>query len=74
MEQWDGKARSKEWSYEGSRKIVSAEIDPSLKIPLDKNLINNSYTTKPNSSGFTRYFTGMVTWLQSVMVTVSVLV
>ncbi len=74
IEEWDGKGRSKEWVYEGSRKIVSAEIDPSLKIALDKNLINNSYTTKPNSSGFTRYFTSMVTWLQSIMVTVSVLV
>lgn len=74
IEQWDGKGRSKEWVYEGSREIVSAHIDPSLKIPLDKNLINNSYTTKPNSSGLTRYFTGMVTWLQNVLVTVSVLV
>jgi hypothetical protein len=74
VEQWDGKGRSYEWVYNGAKKIVSAEIDPNLKISLDKNWINNSYTVKPNTTGFTRYFAGMVSWLQSMMVTASVLV
>jgi len=74
MENWDGKARSHDFTYKGTRKIVSVEIDPSLKISLDKNLINNTYTQKPNSTGISRYFTSFMTWMQATMVTASALI
>lgn len=74
LEKWDGKARSHDFTYIGNRKIVSVEIDPALKIPLDKNLINNSYTVEQKSAGITRYFTSFLTWMQGAMITASVLI
>ncbi|WP_264791726.1 M1 family metallopeptidase [Aureispira anguillae] len=74
LEKWDGKARSHDFTYRGKRKILSVEIDPSLKIPLDKNLINNSHTVEQKSSGITRYFTSFVTWMQAAMITASTLI
>ena len=74
MEQWDGKARSHDFTYEGTRQIISVEIDPALKIPLDKNLINNSYTLEPKSTGISRYFTSFMTWIQAAMLTASAIV
>ena len=70
---WDGKSRTYNAKYEGSRQIVSVEIDPNFKIPLDKNLINNSYTVTQQSTGITSTFTSMVSWLQHTMVSLSVL-
>ena len=74
LERWDGKARSHDFTYIGNRKIVAVEIDPALKIPLDKNLINNSYVVEPQSAGITRYFTSFLTWMQGAMVTASALI
>ena len=42
LENWEGKERSRKFSYEGERQVVSAEVDPQRKIYLDKNFINNS--------------------------------
>jgi len=44
---WDGKDRSSEIVIYTKSKIISATIDPNRKISLDKNLLNNSLTTKP---------------------------
>ncbi len=74
LEKWDGKARSKEFVYKGNKQIIAAQLDPKLKIPLDKNLLNNSYTTQPKTTGIWRYVTAFFTWLQGIMVTASGLV
>lgn len=74
LEYWDGKSRSYDFTYHGTRQIVSVEIDPFFKIALDKNLINNSYTVEQKSSGITRYFTSFMTWMQGAMMTMSVLI
>jgi hypothetical protein len=71
MTQWDGISRTSITKYEGTRQIVSVQIDPNFKIPLDKNLINNSYTVKQESIGITSSFASMVSWLQHTMVSVS---
>ena len=73
-EQWDGQARSMEWTYTGPHKIVSVEIDPARKIPLDTNFINNSLTLEPEQTGISRYFTAVLTWLQATMVSMATLV
>lgn len=73
-EQWDGQSRSKDWTYVGPNKIISVEIDPSRKIPLDTNLINNSLTLEPEQTGILRYFTAVLTWLQATMVSMATLV
>ncbi|PTM08321.1 MAG: peptidase M1 [Bacteroidetes bacterium] len=74
LEHWDGRARTHEFGYTGSRKIVSVTIDPNNKIPLDKNLLNNSYVLEPDAPGITRYVTSFLTWLQAIMVSLGGLV
>ena len=73
-EYWDGKGRSQEWVYVGARKIVSAEMDPGFKIALDRNVLNNSLTLEPEQTGIFRYFVSVLTWLQSTMASMSLLV
>jgi len=74
VEQWDGTATMKEFSYEGTRKIVCAEIDPQHKIFLDKNFLNNSYTSKPNLSGVRKYVNEFMFWMQNAMEGLGVLI
>ena len=74
LEHWDGQGRSTEFVYTSKRQVVSAQLDPELKIPLDKNLINNSYTNRPDKTGLWRYVVSFVTWLQQIMLTLSTLV
>ena len=45
-EHWDGKDRWVRFVYHKKAKIVSVEIDPDHKVPLDRNYLNNSYVTK----------------------------
>ena len=66
-EKWDGKATMKTFSYEGTQKIECAEIDPHHKILLDKNLLNNSFTSKPNLSGVRKYVNEFMFWMQNAM-------
>lgn len=49
VEEWDGKARYHDLVYEGANKIVWARLDPDMKIFMDVNIVNNSYTTEPDS-------------------------
>jgi hypothetical protein len=74
LEKWDGKARSHDFTYESSRQIVSVHIDPSFKVPIDKNVWNNSFTLQPNSPGVLRYSGSFFTWMQGVLVSLSTLV
>ncbi|MGK0389417.1 MAG: hypothetical protein ACI94Y_002157 [Maribacter sp.] len=74
IEKWDGKERRFEFVYKGKREIECVEIDPALKNPLDKNLINNSYTLQPKKTGIRRYFVSFLTWMEGAMVTASSLI
>jgi hypothetical protein len=47
-EKWDGKDRWTRFTYEKKAKVVSATVDPGRKIPLDRNLFNNSATREPD--------------------------
>ena len=42
LEQWDGKARYKDFEYTGTSKVVWVKIDPYDKIDIDVDRINNS--------------------------------
>jgi len=46
-ENWDGKARYYDLEYEGPLKVTKARIDPGMKIYMDVDLVNNSFTTDP---------------------------
>ena len=45
MEHWDGKDRWIRYTYDRADKIVSAEIDPTHQVLLDRDEFNNSRTT-----------------------------
>ena len=47
-EKWDGKDRWTRFSYEKKARVISAAVDPGRKIPLDRNLFNNSRTREPD--------------------------
>jgi hypothetical protein len=47
-EVWDGKSRTKDFVYPGSRKVDWVKIDPEFRIKLDVNYINNSMTVSPD--------------------------
>ena len=42
---WDGEDRSSEFANVGTHKIVKVELDPYRKLNLEKNFIDNSYST-----------------------------
>ncbi|HNX65958.1 MAG TPA: M1 family metallopeptidase [Bacteroidales bacterium] len=63
-EQWDGKARTKDYVYEGKREIQWVKIDPDNKIPLDVNLVNNSFTLKDNKKAVRRMTDKYVSLMQ----------
>jgi hypothetical protein len=44
LEEWDGRARYKDFEYTGTRKVNWVKIDPYNKIDLDVNRINNSWS------------------------------
>lgn len=46
VEHWDGRDRWIRYEYDRPAQIVSAELDPEHKVPLDLNLYNNSYVVK----------------------------
>ncbi|MEL6986514.1 MAG: M1 family metallopeptidase, partial [Bacteroidota bacterium] len=69
--QWDGKARSHDFTITGPHKIIAADIDPERKIHMDKNFINNSYSVKPQTKGIRKYFAQFMIGLQNVMESIS---
>ena len=68
---WDGKARYKEFTFEGNSQIISAQIDPSNKIMIDSDLNNNSKTTDPKNFGIWKYVAKFLFWLQNIMQSVA---
>jgi hypothetical protein len=65
-EHWDGADRWKTFTYVRPATIVSAEIDPDHTVSLDKNLFNNSYTTKADPVPARKLTTGYATYLQAL--------
>jgi hypothetical protein len=64
MENWDGKARYKDFTYTGTAKIDWVKIDPDHKIAMDVNFINNSMTDTPNRVPIKRITGKLMTFLQ----------
>jgi hypothetical protein len=70
---WDGKDRWHRFEWHKNAKFVSAEIDPTHQVLLDKDLFNNSYLAEPNGKAtrkltaywmiFTQWFGQMLSWL-----------
>jgi hypothetical protein len=67
LKYWDGKSRTKEFIFTGTKRIISAQIDPENKILLDTNIINNSKTLKTDTAGIWKYAAKFMFWLQNLM-------
>jgi hypothetical protein len=66
-EQWDGQDRWKVFKYQKDTKVLSVEVDPDHKIPLDVNLTNNSKTTDRHTIGIWKYVLRWLFWMQSLL-------
>jgi hypothetical protein len=73
LENWDGKARTREFKYDKPEKIVWAKVDPSNKILIDTNLMNNSLSLEPQESTAWKLALKFLLVLQNMIQTFSVL-
>ena len=74
LEYWDiqynlpaGQARSYEFTYERPEKVEWAKIDPEHKILIDVNLINNSFTTDPETLPIWKYAAKVLFWVENFL-------
>jgi hypothetical protein len=74
LETWDGISPFKTFTYDTNHKIVKAVVDPSKKLPIDMNWINNSYTVEPDKTGLNYYFSELFLATQRVIETLMVLI
>jgi hypothetical protein len=73
-DQWDGRDRSRTFTYESRAPAHTAWVDPERVIALDVNPLNNARTFAPPPSGvFRRWTLHWVTWLQDAALTYSML-
>jgi hypothetical protein len=70
-EQWDGKARTKDYVYEGTREVEWVKIDPDNKVPLDINRINNSFTSNTDKKAARRMMDKYITLIQLMISTIT---
>ena len=71
LEQWDGKARTHGLTYETDVRIAYVEIDPSQKIYMDLNILNNSKRTVPDTRSIWAYVSSWAMRIQQVFQGVS---
>ena len=72
VEQWDGKARYKDFKYTGTRKVDWAKIDPYDKIDLDVNRINNSSAKEHKFPASRRMMSKFVFLMQTMMSVITI--
>jgi hypothetical protein len=64
LENWDGKARYKDFTYTGYRKIEWVKIDPQFKIKMDVNYVNNSMTEEPQRAPLHRIVNKLLAFVE----------
>ncbi len=72
IEKWDGKSRAYDLIYEKPDKVAWAMIDPEMKMLMDANLMNNSYTMKPSRLSGAKYSGKFLFMIQNLMQFVSI--
>lgn len=70
-ERWDGKERTKDYSYEGKSEVQWAKIDPANLVPLDVNKVNNSFTFKPDRKASRRMTDKYIMLMQMLISTLT---
>ncbi len=53
-ENWDGRARSKLYAFDGTSALLWAQVDPERKLPVDVDWLNNSLTSEVQIAAMTR--------------------
>jgi hypothetical protein len=61
---WDGKTAWKRYVFSRGSKLVSAEVDPDRRYPIDINITNNSRTTKQQTKTTLSWWVRLMTWFQ----------
>src|SRR4030042_2183705 len=64
LENWDGKARYKDYTYLGHGKIKWVKIDPEYTNKMDVNFINNSRTNDPDRVPVRRFADKLISLMQ----------
>ncbi len=64
---WDGQNKSHELKIHSSQKIISATLDPEFKLPIDKNLINNSLSISSKSKATSTFLSEIRSGFQHVL-------
>ena len=72
LEKWDGKSRAHDFVYERAEKVLWAKIDPEMKMLMDANLMNNSYTREPSKLSAAKYSGKFLFLVQNLMQFVSI--
>lgn len=71
LEQWNGKSRTHGLTYFTDSKIDFVEVDPDMKIYMDRNILNNSLCVKPETATIRSYMMGWMVRIQQVFQSVS---
>ncbi len=67
LEHWDGKARFRDFRYEGKRNIEWVKIDPEFRNRMDMNFINNSMTATPDRVPVRRFADKLILGLEMLL-------
>ena len=73
LEYWDGKERTRSFTFKGNQKVVKAIIDPKRKNYIDRNFLNNSMVLEPNKSRSNRLFARFLTAVQHTLASIMLL-
>ena len=68
IEQWDGKAPYRVFTFRRPDKLISAQVDPQNKIWLDVNWSNNSFTLQENKLAFWRHWVKLLQFYQNSLI------
>lgn len=66
-ETWDGRDRTKQYTFTRPAKVIRAAIDPEGKVPLDVNRLNNSKRLESVSIATNKYTAKGFFWMQSLL-------
>jgi len=69
-EQWNGRDRWRQFTYERESRAVSAQVDPERILLLDVNYTNNSKTLAPEGPrAATKWALKWMVWLEDALLT-----
>ncbi len=74
LAQWNGQERTYTFKDFSAKKIISVQLDPNHKVPIDKNSINNSLNLKPSGTGIWKYVSAAMLLVQQAMEAITILV